>query len=395
MPAMPALPRLAPLPDGAALTACVPCSTSPDMAGATRHEITVAADWSVATPHDLEAERVAVAFGGFASCLYVVDTVVPAVRDALQMNARRSVPRMKRAVRGTWRAVPAVAERCCRAEPSAAAAAGHLRSPEHVAIRAGGNPSLTTAVLQPVLAAHARAGSFDLGLDEWAVLRRCVLGPTGPVQLWEAGMHPRVVAAIHAEVVGDEGPALPEALYLGVLSRRPDLGWMADTLAAAASAVSAPISRYDTPHLAEWLAWSQTPLDKKQRQARTGWLATGVPRGDIEQLSAAGYCPADAQALAAGTGRSVAGVADLLVSWVDAGCRPSVDDLLDLYGSGIPPWHSPSKRLVARLRSVVGDLAEHYTTTELGLMVVLEGTVAAAAAVIRAQAGPPRRRECA
>ena len=65
------------------------------------------------------------------------------------------------------------------------------------------------------------------------------------------------------------------------------------------------------------------------------------------------------------------------------------------YGAGIPPWHSPSKRLVARLRSVVGDLAEHYTATELGLMVVLEGTVAAAAAVIRAQAGPPTRRECA
>lgn len=395
MPRLPGLPPLGPTPDGGRLTVQVRCSTSPDMAGSTTHEVALGADWALATPHDLEAERVAAAFGGYLSCLDLVDSVVPAVREAVQMHARRSVPRLKRAVRGTWRAVPAVAERCCRAEPSAAQAAEHLRSTEHVVVRAGRRARLTTSLLGPVLSAHEREGSFDLGAPDPAVLRRCVYGETGPHEVWQAGLHPQVVAAIHDEVVGADGPPLPVALYLGVVSRRPDLTWMADTVAAAARAVGAPLTRYDAPQLAQWLAWTETPLDKRHRQARAAWLATGVPRGDIEQLSAAGYTPADAHALATGTGRSVAGVADLLASWVAAGCRPSVDDLLDLYGSGIPPWHSPSKRLVTRLRSVVGPLAEHYTTTELGLMVVLEGTVPAAAALIRAQAGPPRRRECA
>lgn len=395
MPRLPALPPLTPAPGGGALTLQVPCSTSPDFSCATTHEITLDTGWSLTTPHDLEAERVAAAFGAYSSCLSLADDVVPAVRAALQMHARRSVPRLKRAVRGTWRALPAVAARCCRAESSAAQAAEHLRSVEHVAARAGGHPSLVTAVLDAALSTHARAGSFTPDADDRAMMRRCVLGDTGPAHLWQAGLHPRIVAAIHDEVVGPAGPALPQALYLGVVSRRPDLAWMADTLAAAATAVGAPITRYDTAFLAEWLAWSQTPLDKKQPDVRTGWLATGAPHDYVEQLSSAGYTAADAQALAAGTGRSVVGAADLLTSWVDAGCRPSVDDLLDLYGSGIPPWHSPPKPMVTRLRSVVGTLAEHYTTTELGLMLVLEGTVPAAAAVIRAQAGPPRRRECA
>lgn len=398
MPRLPGLsampPPLPPGPDGR-LTVTIPCSTSPEMSSATTHEIVLEPDWTVTTPHDLEAEQVAAAFGGYLSCLHLVDHVVPALRQTLQMHARRAVPRLKRAVRGTWRAVPSAAGTCCRVESSASAAAAHLRSIEHAATRAGGDPTLASALLQHMLVAHTAAGSFALDADDAELLRRCVGGANGPAEVWAAGLHPRVVAAIHDEVVGADGPALPEALYLGVVARRPDLGWMADTVAAAASAVGAPLTRYDTPYLAQWLAWSETPLDKKQRQVRMAWLATGASHALIEQLSTAGYSPADAAAVAHGTGRSVTGVADLLTEWLDAGCKPSADDLLDLYGSGIPPWHAPSKRLVARLRSVVGGLAEHYTTTELGLMLVLEGTVPAAAALIRAQAGPMRRKECA
>jgi hypothetical protein len=387
-------PPLPPGPDGR-LTVTLPCSTSPDMSCATPHEIVLEPDWTMATPHDLEAERVAAALGGYLSCLHLVEHVVPAVRQTLQMHARRAVPRLKRAVRGTWRAVPSAAQECCRAEPSASVAAAHLRGIEHTATCAGGDPSLASTLLQHLLVVHAAAGSFALDTDDAELMRRCVSGANGPGEVWEAGLHPCVVAAIHDEVVGADGPPLPEALYLGVVARRPDLAWLADTVAAAAKAVGAPLTRYDTPHLAQWLAWTETPLDKKHRQVRTAWLTTGASHVQIEQLSTAGYSPADAAAVAQGTGRSLTGVVVLLAEWLDAGCKPSADDLLDLYGSGIPPWQAPSKRLVARLRSVVGGLAEHYTTTELGLMLLREGTVPAAAALIRAQAGPMRRGECA
>lgn len=47
------------------------------------HPIVLHPDWSVDTGHDLESERIAVAFGGYLSCLDLVDKVVPAARTYL------------------------------------------------------------------------------------------------------------------------------------------------------------------------------------------------------------------------------------------------------------------------------------------------------------------------
>lgn len=69
MPRLPSLAPLPPAPGGGAVTIVVPCSTSPDFSSATTHEVTIGPTWSLTTPHDLEAERVAVAFGGYSSCV--------------------------------------------------------------------------------------------------------------------------------------------------------------------------------------------------------------------------------------------------------------------------------------------------------------------------------------
>jgi hypothetical protein len=59
-----------PSPDGEPLTLKVRCWTSrSSKAPVTRHPVTIHPDWSVTTPHDLESERVAAAFGGYLSCL--------------------------------------------------------------------------------------------------------------------------------------------------------------------------------------------------------------------------------------------------------------------------------------------------------------------------------------
>ena len=47
----------------------------------------------VATPHDLDAERIAAAFGGYTSCLELVDPVIPAVRASMGMQTRRDIYR--------------------------------------------------------------------------------------------------------------------------------------------------------------------------------------------------------------------------------------------------------------------------------------------------------------
>ena len=57
----------------------VPCRTSAEPgARAKVHAITLEADGSVTTPHDLDNERIAAALGGYLSCLDLVDKAVPA-----------------------------------------------------------------------------------------------------------------------------------------------------------------------------------------------------------------------------------------------------------------------------------------------------------------------------
>jgi hypothetical protein len=62
-------PVTLPSPDGEPLTLKVRCWTSrSSKAPVSRHPITLDPDWSVTTPHDLESERIASAFGGYLSC---------------------------------------------------------------------------------------------------------------------------------------------------------------------------------------------------------------------------------------------------------------------------------------------------------------------------------------
>lgn len=380
------LPRLRPVsphPDGDALSVAVPCAASPDLADATRHPISIGPDWTVTTPHDLDAERVASAFGGYSTCLVLVERVLPAIRAMTQWRARRVVPRLRRGARGSWAVAGASRARCCRPAPRAGDAAAHLRGLDHLWARADAPGPLVSRVADAVDHAHRGAGTFVLAPDDLDTLRRCVHPGTEPVEAWEAGLHPDVVAAVHDHVVGADGPPLPLALYLGVVTRRPDLAWLADTLARVDGGT-------DDPTLAEWLTWTHTPLDRRAPRARSGWIATGTPRAWILELSAAGYTPDDAERLAAATGRSAVGAADLLRGWVAAGCRPEVAELADVHRSGVPAWSTPSGAAIDRLTEMLGDDlptpgSTPLTRTELGLLLVREGTVTAAAGQVHAR----------
>lgn len=79
---------LAPRPDGGPLTIVVECRTSPRARTGALHEVAIQPDWTLSTPHDVEAERVAAAFGGYTSCLTLIDETIPRTTGAAGAAAR-------------------------------------------------------------------------------------------------------------------------------------------------------------------------------------------------------------------------------------------------------------------------------------------------------------------
>jgi hypothetical protein len=365
------------------LTVQVPCWTSPaESAPAVLHPVTLQPDGRLHTPHDLEAERIAAAFGGYLSCLVVADSVVPALDGWWALRARDVLPTLRRATRGTWRSAAAATAPCCAPVPSAGEAAAHLRSREHLTRRLGLPPRLVRPLADAVL--EARGDPPSPSAQAASIAEGCVrdtsgLPGSGVRLLWEAGMAPPVVRSMHDRLVGPDGPPLPTALYLGALVRRTDLGWVAAALQQVADAVGGPLPAEHECELAEWLLTTGATADRGERVRRGAWLTLGVPRRWIPHLARGGYEPADARRLAAGTGRSVPGAADYLRAWLAAGTRPAVDDLLRLHRGGLPPWSVPSRAAVDRLCDQLamrcGRGSDLTARTQAALVLAREGTV--------------------
>lgn len=376
------------------LTLRIGCWTSPDPdADGVRHEVTLQPDGTVDVPHDLEAERLAAAFGGYLSCLELVERVVPALDDWWQLQRRQLLPPLSRGPRGQWRPLPSASGPCCSPAQHVAPVAEHVRSAEHLT-RAGRLPArLVGPLATTLLTVH---GVPQLPRDAALDALGCVRGVDGVAALWQAGLHPTVVRSVHDRLVGPDGPELAQALYLGAVSRRPDLAWVAETLRRVAEAAGGSLPQEQEDELAEWLTWTQTRLDPRERQRRAEWLTVGVPRSWVVELARSGYEPEHARRLAAGTHRSVPGAVGLLRSWSAAGLRPSPDDLLLLHADGLPVWSCPSRAAVDRVLALLADLQPRPDATVAALALVREGTVPAAARALRAAASTPTpRQECA
>lgn len=76
--------RATPVPGDRDLEIVVECTSEPDERFGTVHPVVLHSDWTLDTPHDLEAERVARALGGWSSCLLLAERVVPAYRRTLE-----------------------------------------------------------------------------------------------------------------------------------------------------------------------------------------------------------------------------------------------------------------------------------------------------------------------
>ena len=278
---------LGPAPDGGPLEMRVECRTSRTASRGKQHSIVIEPDWTVRTPHDLEAERVAVAFGGFTSCLELVDKVIPAVQSTLPLLLRHQLARLTRTrgERVVWSADPVRGCRCQRGTfTSAQEAAAHLRSPAHLVKQYAVSLRPLTKVLAAVEGAWG--GVAAPTAEARARAERAVREFRGSESLWEAGLHPEHVLEFAALAPGIDEP-LPEAFFLGVAYSGVDVTWLATTVA----------SRPD-PAGAAWLAWVPADKGNAYLSALQDWYSLGLSRRQIEALAIEGVTITAAEALA-------------------------------------------------------------------------------------------------
>jgi hypothetical protein len=355
------------------LTLVVECRTNPRRRGSA-HEVTIEPDWQVRTPHDLEAERVALAFGGYLSCISLVDRVVPALAELSQVIGRRRVPGLLRAGSQDWRLVQSVDRcRCARtAFRSPGLAAFHARGVEHWAARWGIRPDVLAHMAEDVARVHAiteRVGAHPA--------RTLVRESGGLDDLWRAGLHPEYVAAVH-ERVWPEGSPLPARFFLGAAYLGAPLDWLASVAEATRD-----------PDVLTWAAWTVCDLDRTDPGARLQWLGLRLRLRDIERLMTGGYTRAMAEELAAMSRSDPSRVAGQLAAWQAAGCTPGPGDLAELARVGVDASYRPSPAAVDRLMDEVADLGPTPTRTQAALVLAVAQTVRSAAELLRLGARGP------
>jgi hypothetical protein len=306
---------LGPHPDGGDLVLSTRCFVDRDHKKGRRHAATLHEDWTITVPHDLEAERVVVALGGYLSCLDLVDRVAPAVEVYLRRNLRADPPQILRTPTMQWQCAVRVKE-CCpvsRSWPTPQEAAGHWRSSHHVAAELDAPAALLAGFGRDVLRARGVREPVPTPPARHLVGRQ-VASRKELHELWEAGLSPELVEALHLSVEAD-GP-LPLAFYLGAVTKRPNLGWLRDT-------------HHHIPERADlaWLTWTETPADRQDRTLRRSWLRLGVPKKDIARLTSSPYGPDDVRRLAEILGRSGNTAASILTSCIRAKVHPNVVEL--------------------------------------------------------------------
>lgn len=298
----------------------IECGTDPNRRGQP-HPITIHPDWTVSTPHDLHAERVGRALGGYLSCLDVVDVLMPLVRGLWEHRFRLTPPSLV-PLRGGWDW--AVGKDPRWHVPGESACGG-----------CGGRPSLLETA--PKVATHLRGvGHWRLLADltgaQTRLLAQIVPGEPAPPRrwpassavrlaeewgwLWEAGVHPAEVTRIHT-ALGLRGPMAPSA-YLHVLTESIDLDWLRQFVTTGAAEVA-------------WAACTYTRRDQEDRSARERWRASGLPIRVIPRLMDSPYSLADVDRVARELDIRPEWAARLLGRWASLSGNPRVDEIVRVW----------------------------------------------------------------
>lgn len=336
----------------APLTFEVECLTSRTARRGPRHPVTLQPDGVLETPHDLAAERVAAALGGFCSCLELVEAAPRVLGDAVGLLTRRVRPALRRRADGRWSLRRTSECGCPVSFRSAADAATHARAARHLAARHGTHERLVRGILEG-LGQVLPGAAPDTG-----ELAARIRESGGSARLWAAGLHPDDALAWSrlAAVVTEP---LPVFFYLGLAYGGPDHAFVREALPGRPDG--------DT---AAWLAW--LPADVGRGPACRALLAAGLPRNDVLALLSAGVEGDRLTALGEQSGLPTEVVARQLAAWARADCWPEGGHLRILERHGLAA-HRPSAALLDRLVADTAALVATPSRTELGVMTALVG----------------------
>jgi hypothetical protein len=346
---------------GLGLTLDLDCRTSKNARRGRSHPVTITADWSFESHHDLAAERVAAAFGGFTSCLGVAERGVPALRELVQLLAREGKAPVAAVTGRGWMVTVPVRGCLCerRFFRGPAEAARHARDVRHLARKHGAD----AWALELLATAAIRANrGFEPLPEDLRTAARLVREDGGATLLWSSGIHLARVPGLAALVPGCE-EALPTAYFLGVGTREVDAEWFARTL-----------SRRPDPDVATWLAWSAEAVAPTTGDDCGEWLALGIPVRDVAELLAARTTPETARELGRLTGLSDRGAAMYLANWAQAGCSPTPAHVSLLEQTGIPRAYRPPVTAVNLLEVTACELGDPPSRTDLAVMLAIAGT---------------------
>jgi len=315
-------------PDGGSLEFSIQCRANRTVSRGAKHPVVIHDDWSVTTPHDLEAERVAAAFGGYCSCLELVDRTVPAFRNALGTLSRRVRTGIVTDSVGSWLLPPGLqADNCCRGHKfvSILSAVRHSRELGHLA-RLHGVPRWQLSVLASATGKAWGDNSADTNAlsDEVSHLvreRRAV------EDLRECGVHAHEVREMAAVVSVVHGP-LPMSYFLGMAFGNADPEWVGNV-----------IRFRPDPDTAAWLAWLNDPGASESPETWGQWLLWGLPRADVLlaiKLSLAGTFVSE---VATSMYWSASKSAKQLVEWAKLDCAPTVAHFRVLARHGVESAH--------------------------------------------------------
>lgn len=300
--------RSGPAPDRRSLEIDIECFNAASGAGDIKHRVTVHPDWSVTTPHDAEAERIAEAFGSFTSCVTHMEQIVTAFRASFSILTRAERVPLRVGRGGSWQMGRghAVAG-CCRGTlfGSVGAAARHTRSPAHLAKQ----HRVPREHLEAFLSAAAVIwGSWDGTPQVDQRIERSIREPGGVGELWRAGIHPADIPTLASvgEVVG--GP-LPVSFYLGLVYNNADRRWVTDVL-----------THHPDPDTAAWLVWLENPHTVAPAERWGSWLNFGISRADVIVAVKSDIAPDDVHEISSSNGWPTRGVAMQLVKWANVGC---------------------------------------------------------------------------
>ena len=357
-----------PAPGSSALELDIECFNGATGAGGTKHRVTVHQDWSVWTPHDPEAERIAEAFGSYTSCVTHMERIVAAFKDSFGILTRAERVPLRVGRGGSWQMGKGYSiVGCCRGTlfGGVGQAARHTRSPIHLAKQHRVPLKHLEAFLS---AASVSWGSWDGTPRVDQRIQRLVREPGGVGDLWRAGIHPDDIPTL-ASVGAVVGEPLPVHFYLGLVYGNADHRWITEVLA----------HRPD-PDTAAWLAWLDEPHERATRDAWGLWLGFGISKADVIVAVTAEISAEYVHEVAFTNGWPPSAVAAQVVKWASAGCRLKAEHFHALKRHGVYSPR-PSGRAIDALCELVDQgqgsvrtfLRVRPDRTELAVMLEILG----------------------